>query len=80
MLGENLTAGGSSGFITPAGAPVNRDNAARVVFDRIEDFLDGIWGVSIIDDNLKGLTAVETIHTALYGIEVEKALLDGLFS
>lgn len=80
MLGENLAAGGSSGLITATGAPVNRDDATRVVFDGIEDFLDGIWGVSIINNYFKGLTAIETVHATLYGVEIEKALLDGLFS
>ena len=69
MLGENLAADGASGRIAATGATMNRDDAALMIFDGIENFLEGVGGMGVVYDDGERLALVDDVHATLDGSE-----------
>lgn len=82
VLAKNLTARFASGMVAFTGAAVNGDDFRLVIlwFDASEDFFESVGSMSIVDDDFKILTSLNTSHATFNGFETSNTVGDLLIS
>lgn len=69
VFAEDFAAEGAGRFVAATSTTMERNNAALVIFDGFEDFLESVGGMSVVDNNFKILALVYAVHATFNGGE-----------